>query len=84
MTDFHMAASDSAAGSLRVATLEFGLPGKIFCIRVAIAEFVGRSGCGKEAEAVWAESPGWGESADFWRLGRRTKGVRDWDSISSS
>lgn len=51
MNDIHLVASSSAAGSLRVATLELGLPGEPFCIRDDLS--LGPLTDGHERAAFW-------------------------------
>lgn len=51
MTDLHVVASPSAAGSLRVATRELGLPGEVFCIADDLS--LGPLADGMERGAFW-------------------------------
>jgi hypothetical protein len=51
MTDLHLVASPSAAGSLRVAAQALGLPGKVFCIMDALN--LGPLSHGRERIAFW-------------------------------
>lgn len=51
MTDLHLVVSNSAAGSLRAAIREFGLPGKVFCIMDALE--LGPLSDGRARAAFW-------------------------------
>lgn len=51
MKDLHLVASNSAAGSLRAAIREFGLPGEVFCIMDALE--LGPLSDGRARAAFW-------------------------------
>jgi hypothetical protein len=81
MTDVHLVASNSAAGSLRVAVRELGLPGKVFCILDALD--LGPLSDGRERLAFWRSlaAPGysdelpsqeWDDAFASWRELRRS------------
>lgn len=61
MTDMHLVASHSAAGSLRVAIRAFGLPGKVFCIMDALD--LGPLSDGRKRVAFWRSlmAPGYSD-----------------------
>lgn len=84
MTDIHLVASDSAAGSLRVAIGELGLPGKVFNIMDALN--LGPLSDGRERVAFWRSlaAPGYSDELPFqgwddafapWRELRRSVAV---------
>lgn len=61
MTDIHLVASDSAAGSLRAAVAGQGLAGKVFCIMDALN--LGPLADGRERVAFWRSlaAPGYSD-----------------------
>lgn len=61
MTDIHVVASDSAAGSLRAAVLGHGLSGEVFCIADALN--LGPLTDGRERVAFWRSlaAPGYSD-----------------------
>jgi hypothetical protein len=61
MTDIHLVASNSAAGSLRAAVLGCGLSGKVFCIMDALN--LGPLADGRERVAFWRSlaAPGYSD-----------------------
>lgn len=65
MTEVHLVASDSAAGSLRVAVRELGLPGKVFGILDALN--LGPLSDGRERVAFWRSlaAPGYSDELPF-------------------
>lgn len=81
MTDLHLVASPSAAGSLRLAVRTLGLPGQVFCIMDALN--LGPLSDGRERVAFWRSllapgysdeppSEGWDDAFAPWRELRRT------------